>query len=226
VNDRLAAGANGRTTPPGGRIPLRDAVAAVSAARGERDVVISSMGAAREWMALGPLHPLDFVYVPSAMGHAVPLGLGLALAQPDRRVIVLVGDGSLLMNLGSLATVSAERAANLVLVVFDNGVYEITGAQPTPATVGGDSVRAGPSRVDYAAVARACGLTSVHSFGELGAWQAGLPGVLAAVGPTIAVLAVEPVPGAKGPRSPGPTKDRATAFMAALGVPSPVPPRS
>jgi len=174
------------------------------------------MGTAREWMAMGPLHPLDFVYVPSAMGHAVPLGLGLALAQPDRHVIVLVGDGSLLMNLGSLATVSAERPANLVVVVFDNGVYEITGAQPTPATVGGDAVQAGPSRVDYAAVARACGLTSVYAFRDLRAWEHAIADVLAARGPAIAVLDVEPVPGARGPKSPGPTKERAPAFMKAL----------
>ncbi|MSU51214.1 MAG: thiamine pyrophosphate-binding protein [Opitutus sp.] len=193
------------------RMDLRQAVAAVRAARGDSDVVISSMGTAREWLAMGPLHPLDFVYIPSAMGHAAALGLGLALAQPRRRVIVMIGDGSLLMSLGSLATIAAARPENLVTLVFDNGVYEITGAQPTPATAGAER-----SRVDFGAVARACGIGSVHAFREIGAWTAGVAGVLAACGPTIAVLEVAPVPGAAGPKSPGPTSGRGPAFMAAL----------
>src|SRR6185503_19165918 len=96
------------------RMDMRQAVAAVRTARGDADVVISSMGTSREWMALGPLHPRDFVYVPSAMGHATSLGLGLALAQPKRRIIVMIGDGSLLMNLGTLATIAAQRPGNLV----------------------------------------------------------------------------------------------------------------
>ena len=193
------------------RMPLTDAVATVRAARADTDIVISSMGTAREWMALGPLHPLDFVYVPSAMGHAAALGLGLALAQPARRVIALMGDGSLLMNLGSLATIAAERPPNLVVIVFDNGVYEVTGAQPTPATVGVDE-----SRVDYVAVARACGIRSVHAFSDSMEWSSGITGVLEAQGPTVVVLGVASVPGVGGPKSPGPTSQRGPAFMAAL----------
>ncbi len=193
------------------RMPLTEAVAIVRAARGPTDIVISSMGTAREWLALGPLHPLDFVYVPSAMGHAASLGLGLALAQPTRRVIALMGDGSLLMNLGSLATIAAERPQNLIVIVFDNGVYEVTGAQPTPATVGVDQ-----SRVDYAAIARACGIGSVHSFANLTEWKSGIAAAFDKRGPTVIVLRVAPVPGAVGPKSPGPTSQRAPGFMAAL----------
>ncbi|MEX2284503.1 MAG: thiamine pyrophosphate-dependent enzyme [Gemmatimonadota bacterium] len=193
------------------RMPLTEAVAIVRDARGPIDIVISSMGTAREWLALGPLHPLDFVYVPSAMGHAASLGLGLALAQPTRRVIALMGDGSLLMNLGSLATIAAARPQNLVVIVFDNGVYEVTGAQPTPATVGVDR-----SRVDYATVARACGITSVQSFANHGEWKSGIVGALDARGPTVVVLSVAPVPGAVGPKSPGPTNRRSSAFIAAV----------
>lgn len=190
---------------------LRQAVAAVRAARGENDIVITSMGTAREWMAMGPLHPCDFVFVPSAMGHATSIGLGLALAQPARRVIVMIGDGSLLMNLGSLATIAAERPENLVTLVFDNGVYEITGAQPTPATAGAER-----SRVDFVAAARACGLETVRAFNELAAWTSGVREVLGARGPMVAVLDVAPVPGAAGPKSPGPTSVRGQEFMAAL----------
>jgi thiamine pyrophosphate-dependent acetolactate synthase large subunit-like protein len=193
------------------RMDLREAVAVVRATRADSDVVISSMGNAREWIALGPLHPLDWVFIPSAMGHAASLGLGLALAQPKRRVIAMMGDGSLLMSLGVLATIAAQRPQNLVVLVFDNGVYEITGGQPTPATVGAER-----SRVEFAAVARACGIGVVHEFHELTAWSADARDILNAPGPTLAVLNVAPVPGVAGPKSPGPTSARGAAFMAAL----------
>ena len=91
------------------------------------------MSPARDWMTL-PQQPLDVVFVPSAMGHATSIGLGLALAQPDRRVIVCNGDGSMLMNLGSLVSIAGAGATNLVVLVFDNGVYEVTGSQPTPGS--------------------------------------------------------------------------------------------
>ena len=189
-------------------MPMRDAVAVLRDARTETDIVIPSMGSAREWMALGPLHDLDFVLVPSAMGHATSVGLGLALAQPDRRVIVLSGDGSLLMNLGSLVTVSAQAPANLVIVVFVNGVYEVTGAQVTP--------RSTRTPVDYVAMARASGITSVFRWSSLDDWRRGVREALGAEGPTVVVLDVAPVPGAVGPRSPGPTGPRVERFMNAL----------
>ena len=193
-------------------MPLREALAALRAERREDDVVISAMGAAREWMTLGT-HPLDWVFVPSSMGQATSLGLGLALAQPHRRIMVLNGDGSTLMNLGSLVTITAEQPANLVIVTFDNGVYEITGAQPTP---GAPAARRAGDRVDYLGLARACGFRSVYHFTALGEWTAGVRGVLDGTGPTFALLDVAPVPGARGPRSPGPTGERARRFIAAL----------
>ena len=67
------------------------------------------MGTAREWMTQG-MQPRDLVFVPSAMGHAPSIGLGLALARPNLRVIVCNGDGSMLMNLGSLVTIAAADA--------------------------------------------------------------------------------------------------------------------
>jgi sulfopyruvate decarboxylase subunit beta len=193
-------------------MPLVEALRALHAVRGPGDVVISAMGAAREWMAMGT-HPLDWVFVPSSMGQAGSLGLGLALAQPERRVIVLNGDGGMLMNLGSLVTISACAPRNLVVLLLDNGVYEITGAQPTPSAPAG---RVAGDRIDFAALARASGLTSVFSFGTLDAWRHGLESVLGANGPVFAVLEVAPIPLAKGPRSPGPAPERARRFMAAL----------
>jgi sulfopyruvate decarboxylase subunit beta len=202
--------------PP--RMALHDAVRAVHDARRDDEVVITAMGAAREWQALGPVHALDLVHVPSSMGEAPPLGLGIALARPERTVIVLNGDGSTLMNLGSLVTITAERVANLILVVLDNGVYEVTGAQPTPGSAPG---RRGRDALDFAALARACGFSLIYRFSDGATWQREVRRVLDGGGPAFVLLDVAPVPGARGPRSPGPTGERARAFMAALRGASP-----
>jgi thiamine pyrophosphate-dependent acetolactate synthase large subunit-like protein len=189
-------------------VSFREALVLLRAARGERDVIITTMGAAREWMALGPLHPLDLVLVPSSMGQATSLGLGIALARPDRRVIVINGDGSMLMNLGSLVTIAAERPPNLFVVLADNGAYEVTGAQPTPG-VG--------ARVDFAAVARGCGFERVNRYSHIRTWSDGLLPLLCDEGPAVVVLDVALDPRAGGPRSPGPAGERARMFMQALG---------
>jgi thiamine pyrophosphate-dependent acetolactate synthase large subunit-like protein len=192
---------------------LKDALVTLRAARASTDVVITSMGTAREWMAMGPLDPLDFVLVPSSMGQAPALALGLALSQPTRRVIACNGDGSMLMNLGALATISAEAPKNLVLIVFDNGIYEVTGAQPTP---GSAVARADHRDVDFAAMARACGFTSVFRYDDFERWRSGVREALGAEGPVCIVLDVAPVAGAAGPKSPGPTAERSRRFMEAL----------
>lgn len=205
MSPRTAAGESSRMSLPA-------ALAVLRAVRREEEVVVTTMGAAREWMALGT-HPLDLVYVPSSMGQATSLGLGIALARPDRRVIVCNGDGSMLMNLGSLVTITAAEPANLVVLLFDNGVYEITGAQPTPGSPAG---RAGGGGVDFVGLARASGFRSVFRFSDDPRWREEARAVLDAAGPTLVVLDVAPVPGASGPRSPGPAGERARRFMAAL----------
>ena len=182
------------------------------------EVVITVMGTAREWVQLGcgppgADHPLDFVYVPSSMGQGPAIGLGVALARPDRKVIVCNGDGSMLMNLGSLVTISGQPAENLVLLVFDNGIYEVTGGQHTP---GSAAARSDCRDVDFAGIARACGFRSVFEFDDLERWQTGVRSVLDSRGPTMAVLRVAPIAGAPGPRSPGPAHERAMQFAAAL----------
>src|SRR5215470_14482240 len=159
------------------RMNAKDALAVVHAARDARDVVVTTMTPARDWMTM-PQTPLDLVLVPSAMSHATSMGLGIALAQPDRRVIVCNGDGSMLMNLGSLLSIAEARATNLVVVVFDNGVYEVTGAQPVPAA----------NAVDFAAIARGAGFPSVHEFTELEAWRGRVERILKDAGPTFVWL--------------------------------------
>src|SRR5262245_24270475 len=86
-------------------------------------------------------------YLWGAMGGAAMIGLGLALAQPKLRIAVITGDGEMLMGIGSLATIGVQRPPNLAVIVFDNGLYGETGAQPTHTGAG----------VDLTAVARACG---------------------------------------------------------------------
>jgi thiamine pyrophosphate-dependent acetolactate synthase large subunit-like protein len=93
--------------------------------------------------------PQNF-YMLGSMGLAFPIALGVALAQPNRRVFALEGDGSLLMQVGCLTTIATLKPKNLVMVVMDNGIYQITGAQPTPAA----------AATDLIAVAVGCGLTN------------------------------------------------------------------
>jgi phosphonopyruvate decarboxylase len=200
-----------------------DVLAATRRVRRDDDVVITTMGAAREWMALGAAHPRDLIFVPSSMGQATSVGLGIAIARPELRVIVCNGDGSMLMNLGSLVTITAAGATNLVVLLFDNGVYEVTGAQPTPAAdVGRAGSAAGPderasSAVDFGAMARAAGFRTVLRYSELDQWQREARQALDSPGPAFVVLDVSATLGAPAPRSPGPPGERARRFMEALG---------
>jgi thiamine pyrophosphate-dependent acetolactate synthase large subunit-like protein len=150
------------------------------------------------------------------MGHGADLALGIALARPGRKVICLNGDGSMLMTLGTLATIAGAAPANLIVIVCDNGRFETTGNQPV----------AGADRIDHAALARAAGLPSVHRFDDARAYAEALPGVLGARGPTLVHAVLKP--GHEGPIVRGPAEDApylrislaesARSLRAALGV--------
>jgi thiamine pyrophosphate-dependent acetolactate synthase large subunit-like protein len=165
--------------------------------RGDQ-VVVTTMGSVRPW-ARHSQSPLDFASGDSAMAHAADFALGVALARPERQVLCLNGDGSMLMSLGTLATIVESGARNLVLFVLENGTYEITGNQPVPAR----------GRVDYAAVARAAGFPRAERYDEPEAYAAALPGLLAAQGPVCVVVAVEP--GQEKPLGRGP--GQAAAYL-------------
>lgn len=190
---------------------LIDSLKTLQAVRSD-EIVITSMGSAREWQKLQK-HPLDFVLVPSSMGQATALGLGMALARPERKVVVFNGDGSMLMNLGSLVTISANAPKNLVVIVVDNGIYEVTGGQPTLAA---PALREDGSAVDFAAIARSCGFRAVWTFDAIGEWKAGVGQVLEAVGPVFVHLRVEPMMDAEILRPPGPSPERARVFRETL----------
>jgi sulfopyruvate decarboxylase subunit beta len=199
------------------RITTAEALAAVRSARGKNDVVVTTMSPAKVWVDMcgGPagLDPLDFVFVPSCMSHATSVGLGIALAQPQRRVIVCNGEGSMLMNLGSLVTITAASPDNLVVIVFDNGVYEVTGSQPTP---GASMARHAAPDVDWGAMAQSCGFGSVYRYSTAREWSVNAAEALAAPGPVFVALDIAVARDRPAPKSPGPAAARARAFRAAL----------
>jgi len=99
--------------------------------------------------------PRNF-YLWGAMGSAALIGLGLAIAQPQRRVLVVTGDGEILMGLGGLATIGVQRPPNLAVAVFDNGHYGETGMQPSHTEAG----------VELVGVARACGIKETFDISD------------------------------------------------------------
>ncbi len=183
----------------------REALEVVQAHRGER-IVITTMASIGIWPQLSD-SPLDFAYMPSAMSQAPDLGLGLALAQPQRGVIVLNGDGSMLMNLGSLVTL-ANQPANVYLVIMDNGIYEVTGGQPT----------AGTGHTDFAAMARGAGIRRVYTFEATENWRAGAAEALSGLGPAVVWLKIEGRLGQKTPSPPRPMAEQIVRLKQALGV--------
>src|SRR3954467_12421977 len=118
--------------------------------------------------------PQNF-YMLGSMGLACPIALGVALPQPSRKVIALEGDGSLLMQLGCLATIAARRPKNLVIVVMDNGCYQITGGQPPAAA----------DVADYVAIARGAGIEKSAWAADEADFEALVEKALAEDGPTL-----------------------------------------
>jgi thiamine pyrophosphate-dependent acetolactate synthase large subunit-like protein len=132
----------------------REVVSALLADRADL-LVVSGLGSTTYDCAAAGDHPLNF-YLWGAMGGAAMIGLGLALAQPERRVLVVTGDGEMLMGLGSLATIAVRRPANLAIAVIDNERYGETGMQETHTA----------AAVDLAAVALGAGFAKAMTVGD------------------------------------------------------------
>jgi thiamine pyrophosphate-dependent acetolactate synthase large subunit-like protein len=183
----------------------REALEVLAAHRGDR-VVVTTMSAAGIWPGLSDT-PLDFAYLPSTMGQGPSLALGLALARPGRGVVVVNGDGCTLMNLGCLVTL-ANHPADVWLIVFDNGHYEVTGGQPT----------AGSGHTDFAALARAAGVPRVYAFADRDAWTAGAAEALGGRGPVVIWLQIEARMGQGTPAPPRPMTEQISRLMQALEI--------
>jgi thiamine pyrophosphate-dependent acetolactate synthase large subunit-like protein len=160
---------------------IEEAVKVIAGARGNR-VAIATMSAMTAWAEHSDAEA-DLCYF-SPMGSASSLGLGLALARPDVGVIVLDGDGCLLMNLGSLVTIASEAPPNLIHFVFENGHYALSGMQPLP----GDGI------TDLAAMARAAGIGNVYSTDSEREFAEQIDDILSAVGPVFVSLKVDAEP--------------------------------
>jgi thiamine pyrophosphate-dependent acetolactate synthase large subunit-like protein len=162
----------------------RAAMATLVANRGDDLLVVPGLGSTTWDLAAAGDDARNF-YLWGAMGGAAMIGLGLALAQPRRRVAVITGDGEMLMGLGALATIGVQRPPNLAVIVFDNTVYGETGSQPSHTQSG----------VDLVAVARACGIGNcfdVRNEASLADLAARLKGLSETLFARVAISADEP----------------------------------
>ena len=189
---------------------------AVNTVRGEA-IVVCTMTAMNVLDTLKPWHPLTISSVP-LMGGAGSLGLGIALAQPQRKVIVLDGDSSLLMELGGLATIAGARPSNLYHLVFANGV-QFNGNYCLDLADNG--------RADFAGIARSAGYASAEHWREAGDLD-GLAALLQRQGPCFVELAVTPTPSKLSAENPAPQTtdarftrmgDEGRTIMRTLGIP-------
>lgn len=183
----------------------RDALEVLAAHRRDH-VVVTTMGSVGVWPQLSDT-PRDFHYLPSSMGQGVPLALGLCLAKPGLPVVVLTGDGGLLMNLGCLVTV-AQFAVPLTVILIDNGLYEVTGGQPV----------ANAGRTDFGAIARGAGFGRVYGCETREAWNVTAVEALSGPGPVFVWLKVEGERGKATPTAPRPMAEQIARLRAGISL--------
>ena len=177
-----------------------DALKVLSSRRGNEIVIMHESNRA-DWPVVTTRPELDYLMA-GAMGKASSFALGLALGRPDGHFWVLDGDGALLMNLGSLVTIAAQRPRNLLHIVYNNDTYDTTGGQPTP----------GAGNVDFEGFARDAGYASAFTFSDLETLKGSIEEVLAASGPTMLVLRIE----SQGRRPAAPGLRRSSEALAYL----------
>ena len=161
-----------------GKLQRRSAVARILADRGDI-LVVTGLGSPTYDCAAAGDHPNNF-YLWGAMGSALTVGLGLAMAQPRRRVLVITGDGELLMGLGALATAGVKKPENLAVAVIDNEHYGETGMQRTHTSAG----------VDLAGIAKLAGFRETTTVRDTPALESVVPLLYKGKGPVLAVLKV------------------------------------
>jgi thiamine pyrophosphate-dependent acetolactate synthase large subunit-like protein len=175
----------------------------------DQEAVVAGIGNTNFDLWAAGRRPQNF-YMLGSMGLAFPIALGVALAQPSRRVIALEGDGSLLMQLGCLTTIAMLKPKNLAMVVFDNGIYQITGGQRTPANSGADIV----------AMARGAGLTASAWAADEDDFDHLLNEALVSDGPSLIGVRIDNKPAeATTHRDPVQIRER---FMLGLGIRQPL----
>jgi thiamine pyrophosphate-dependent acetolactate synthase large subunit-like protein len=169
------------------------------------EAVIGGIGNANFDLWASGQRPQNF-YMLGSMGLAIPIALGVAIAQPDRHVVALEGDGSLLMQLGCLATVADRAPRNLTIVVWDNGIYQITGSQPTP----------GAAAADLVAIARGAGIANSAWAADENDFDRLVATALEGGAPSLIVVRIDGKPAISATdRDPVQIRER---FMRGLGV--------
>lgn len=193
------------TTGQGRRISRRSFVAELLAAVPDALVVAGLGSPSYDVFAAGDRD--ENFYLWGAMGAAVPVGLGLAIARPQRSVLVVTGDGEVLMGIGSLATVGVQQPANLSIVVLDNGHYGETGMQRSHSSLG----------ADLAGIAKASGIAESHLVTEPADVRRVAARAVARSGPSFAqvLIDIDEPPRALPPRDGTHLKNR---FRSALGL--------
>jgi thiamine pyrophosphate-dependent acetolactate synthase large subunit-like protein len=169
------------------------------------EAVIGGIGNANFDLWASGQRPQNF-YMLGSMGLTIPIALGVAIAQPRRHVIALEGDGSLLMQLGCLATVAERAPKNLTIVVWDNGIYQITGSQPTASAAGADLV----------AIARGAGIANSAWAADEDDFDRLAASALKGEGPSLIAARIDHKP-AVGTTDRDPVQIR-ERFMRGLGV--------
>jgi thiamine pyrophosphate-dependent acetolactate synthase large subunit-like protein len=159
----------------------RSVVSALLAARKDA-IVVGGLGASTYDIAAAGDHDRNF-YLWGAMGGAVMIGLGVALAQPDVPVMVITGDGELLMGMGSLATVGLQKPGNLTIVVLDNECYGETGGQASHTA----------GTVDFVGIAKSCGILDARALATMTEVEAFTPSLQDVTsGPRFASIKIDP----------------------------------
>jgi sulfopyruvate decarboxylase subunit beta len=165
-------------------MPRTQAVEILARHRGDA-IIVAVYHAAYDWMRLSQ-SPLNF-YANGAMGQASSHALAFAIGVPERKVMVFDGDGSLLMNLGSLVTIANQAPKNFIHFVFENGIYEANGGQPIPTA----------KQFSFATLARGAGYREVFEFDEIERFAAAAPHLMTLEGPVFVTMKV--APGEKSP---------------------------
>jgi len=175
----------------------------------DEEAVIGGIGNTNFDLWAAGHRPQNF-YMLGSMGLAFPIALGVALAQPDRRIFALEGDGSLLMQLGALSTIATLKPKNLIMIVMDNGIYQITGAQPTPAS----------SVADIVGIATASGLANSAWAADEEDFERLVDAAMSASEPSLIAVRIDDKPGVGTTRrDPVQIRER---FMHGLGVREPL----
>ena len=156
----------------------KECLKAIAREVNDADIVLPVYSTAFDWIDVRP-SPLNYLSH-GAMGLASSHALGLALGRPDKRVIVLDGDGSLLMNLGTLVTVAEAAPKNLYHFVMENGTYEANGGHPIP----------GRGAASFAGLARSAGHKSVYEFSDLKVFEQQIGALLAEPGPVFVCMKI------------------------------------